>query len=133
VNNSLIAYPEIRKSAYFAVRDSLRDVLGAAEIPQFMWAPGETLTLVPWLLNDTRSSVKGRVTLSVVFGGEKTVLGAAQLEAQPLANAKGAPLSFTIPENAAHKERFTALAQLETEDGGTFVNTYELVIERKRA
>ncbi len=131
VNNSLIAYPQIKKAAWYAVRDSLRDVLGAAEIPKFMWAPGERLTLVPWLLNDTRNGVKGRVTLSVIFRGEKTVLGTAELEARPLANAKGAPLSFTVPADAAHKERFTVVAELEPEDGAAVVNPYELVIEKK--
>jgi beta-mannosidase len=129
VNNSLIAYPQIKKAAWYAVRDSLRDVLGAAQIPKFMWAPGERLTLVPWLLNDTRNKVKGRVTLSVVFRGEKNVLGTAELEARPLANAKGAPLSFTIPADAARKERFTVVAELEPEDGAAVVNPYELVIE----
>lgn len=133
VNNSLIAYPHIRKDAYYAVADSLRDVLGAAQIPKFMWAPGETMTLVPWLLNDTKEAVRGRVTLSVAVGGTEHVLGAADLEAGSCANAKGAPLSFMIPENAAHRERFTVSAFLETDGGETVSNAYELVIEITKA
>ena len=133
VNNSLIAWPHVRKDAYYAVRDSLRDVLGAAEIPKFMWAPGETVTLVPWLLNDTKNGVKGRVTLSAAVNGKTAVLGAADLEAKPLSNAKGAPLSFALPEDAADRDRFTVTASLETESGETAVNTYELVIEKPQA
>ncbi|MBR4743169.1 MAG: hypothetical protein IK082_03125 [Oscillospiraceae bacterium] len=129
VNNSLIAYPNLRKDAYYAVADSLRDTLGAAQIPKFLWAPGETMTLVPWLLNDTREPVKGRVTLSVAIGGEEFPLGTAVLEAKPNTNAEGAPLTFTIPATAAQKQRFTVTAALETEEGEIVTNTYELVVE----
>ncbi len=131
VNNSLIAYPDVKKDAYFAVADSLRDVLGAAEIPKFMWSPGEIMTLVPWLFNDTKNGVRGRVTLSVTVRGKTSVLGTAELEAKPLCHAKGGPLPFRIPDDAENKERFLVAAVLETEDGDQTTNTYELVIEQK--
>ena len=131
VNNSLIAWPERKKDAYYAVRDSLRDVLGSAEIPKFMWSPGETMVLVPWLLNDTRDAVGGTVTLSVLRHGEKTVLGSADLEAKPLGNAKGEAVTWQIPEDAAPKERFTVTAELDRGDGDILANSYELVIETR--
>ena len=131
MNNSLIAYPDVKKDAYFAVADSLRDVLGAAEIPKFMWSPGEIMTLVPWLFNDTKNGVRGRVTLSVTVRGKTSVLGTAELEAKPLCHAKGGPLPFRIPDDAENKERFLVAAVLETEDGDQTTNTYELVIEQK--
>jgi len=131
VNNSLIAWPERKKDAYYAVRDSLRDVLGSAEIPKFMWSPGETMVLVPWLLNDTRENQKGTVTLSVLWRGEKTVLGSADFEAKPLGNAKGEAVTWQIPEDAAPKERFTVTAELDRGDGDILANSYELVIETR--
>ena len=128
VNNSLIAWKDIKKDAYFAVKDSLCDVLGAAEIPKFTWSPGETMTLIPWLLNDTKNVVHGTVTLSVTFRGELTDLGSSYLETDPLCNAKGSPLTFTVPSDAGIKERITVIATLDT---GTekIANSYELVVE----
>ncbi len=131
VNNSLIAYPDFKKDAYYAVADSLRDVLGAAEIPKFSWSAGETMTLVPWLFNDTKKEVRGRVTISVTFGKGSVALGVADLEAKPLCNAKGGALSFRIPDDAAHRQRFTVTAVLETDGGEKIFNSYELVIENK--
>ena len=128
-NNSLIAYPDIRKPAYDAVRDSLRDVLGTAEIPKFAWAPGQTLTVTPWLLNDTREAVRGSVTLSVTFGGRTETLGTAELEAAALTNAHGAPMSFRIPDTAADKERFAVTATLTRADGSITENTFLLVVK----
>ena len=128
-NNSLIAWPNVRKSAYFAVADSLRDVLGAAEIPKFSWSPGETAVLVPWLFNDTLRAVSGRVAISAVFGGTETLLGFSDLEAGPLANAKGSPLCLVIPPDAAPGERFSVVARLKTGDG-EFRNEYELAVAK---
>ena len=131
VNNSLIVYPDVKKDAWYAVRDSLRDVLGAAEIPKFAWAPGESITLVPWLLNDSPEAQEGRVTLTVTVGGETSVVGSADLKAEPLANAKGEPLAFTLPEDLPHKSRFTVTASLEKPDGSVAENAYGLVIFRR--
>ncbi|MBQ7647396.1 MAG: hypothetical protein IJS94_09015, partial [Clostridia bacterium] len=116
VNNSLIAYPNVKKDAYFAVRDSLRDVLGAAGIPKFAWSPGEVMTLTPWLLNDTLKAVSGKVTLSVTFREKTDVLGSVFLETEPNQNAKGAPLCITVPAGAENKEHLTVTALLETPD-----------------
>ena len=131
VNNSLIAYPDVKKDAYYAVRDSLRDVLGAAEIPKFAWAPGETLTLEPWLLNDSPDPQAGRVTLTVTVNGETHVVGSAELSADPLSNARGGPVTFTLPDGIPSKTRFTVTAVLEQPDGRMTENVYELVIEAK--
>ena len=119
----------MKKDAWYAVRDSLRDVLGAAGIPKFAWAPGECMTLVPWLLNDSPAPQTGRVTLSVTAGGKTSVVGSADLEAAPLSNAKGEPLVFTLPKDLPSKARFTVTAVLEQPDGTAAENAYELVVE----
>ena len=131
VNNSLLAYPNIPKPAYFAVRDSLRDVLGAAEISKYAWAPGETFSACPWLFNDTQREVRGTVTLSVTAAGRTKELCRTPLTAPPLANAHGESVSFPLPAHLPSGSHFTVAAVLETECGIRTENSYELFIETR--
>ena len=132
VNNSLLAYPNIPKPAYFAVRDSLRDVLGAAEIEKYAWAPGETFSAVPWLFNDTAKEQKGTVTLKITAGGKNAVICEARLAAPPLANAHGEAAFFRLPDFLPPGGHFVLTAVLETEDGSRFENEYELFIGKEQ-
>ena len=129
VNNSLLAYPAIRKPAYYAVRDSLRDVLGAAEIAKYAWAPGETFSAVPWLFNDTVREERGWVALYITVNGKAEKLCEADLCAPPLSNAHGEAAFFPLPFELSSGDHFLVTAILKTNLGLKAENEYELFIE----
>ncbi len=52
-NNSLVAWPNHPKPAYFAVKAANRPVMVSARVPRFDWARGATLTATLFLLNDS--------------------------------------------------------------------------------
>lgn len=100
-NNSLLAYPNIRKAGYYAVRDALRPVLASARIPQFDWEPGSVFTAKLWLLNDSNESVSDTITATAEIDGRIYPLGEwITAEAAPRTNLAGPTVTLTLPETA---------------------------------
>jgi len=128
VNNSLIGYPNIKKAGYYAVRDSLRDVLGTAKMEKFAYAPGEEFVCEAWLLNDTNSEVSGDLVIWVELDGLKRYLGVSHLTASAQANAKGDKFSFVIPESTASKKHIFVHADLVLSTGEVIRSLYEMVV-----
>lgn len=69
-NNSLLAYPSVKKPAYYAVKNSLRPILASAKIPKFDWTSGETFSAEVWLLNDTVEKTNVKITATLTLGGD---------------------------------------------------------------
>jgi beta-mannosidase len=68
-NNSLVAWPNHPKPAYFAVKEANRPVMLSARIPRFDWARGATLTVTLFLLNDLPIDIPVmQVRVSLVSG-----------------------------------------------------------------
>ena len=67
-NNSLISYPDIKKPAYYAVKNALRSSMPTAKIPKFKWKNGEKIGFELWYLNDSNETVSDTVKVSVVIG-----------------------------------------------------------------
>jgi len=74
-NNALFTYPNEKKPAYYAVRDSLRPVLASARLPKFDWKAGQTFTAQLWLLNDSPDEISDTLTASLLLAGEEIPLG----------------------------------------------------------
>ena len=58
-NNSLLSWPAVERPAYEAVKASLRDQMLSIRIPKLGWAPGESLTVELYLLNDLPAALPG--------------------------------------------------------------------------
>jgi len=127
VNNSLIGYRNIKKSGWYTVRDSLRDVVGTVRMTKFAWARGEEFFCEPWLLNDTLNPVSAELSVSVTIEGEEYTLGTCALDAKSNENAHGTKFSFIIPVNIPDKTRMTVICRY-TVDGSTEENRYEMLI-----
>ena len=57
-NNSLIAWPDVPKPAYWFVQASCRPVAASAAIRRFSYAEGEELECDVWLINDSPGDVE---------------------------------------------------------------------------
>lgn len=124
VNTSLIGYPNIKKSGYFTVKDSLRDIVASAKMPRFDYKAGTDFKCEAWLLNDKNEKVTHTVTVSLEICGQKFELGSSEITAEPLLPGKGCEYTFKIPADVPAKTRFKVHATLENGED----NCYEMVI-----
>ena len=123
-NNSLITYPDIKKPAYYAVKDALRPVTASARIPRYSYTAGDKLEFEVWYHNDTLREDK--VTLKIVLGDK--VLYSSKWETgvlPPMSCRKGLSVSFTLPDHEK-KEFLKVVLETENEDCG---NEYEILFE----
>ncbi len=98
-NNSLLAWPDVPKPAYHAVRAACRPTLLAAAVGRFAWRQGENFRCRISLLNDgpeARAAIG--VTVDIVSGGESLrLLDGLSLRADALCNSRTAEIEGTIP------------------------------------
>ena len=127
VNNSLIGYPNLKKSGWYTVRDSLRDVVGTVRMTKFAWARGEEFFCEPWLLNDTLNAVSAELSVFVTIDGTAYDIGTCTLEAKSNENAHGTKFSFTIPVNIPDKTHMEVECRYVI-DGKVEFNRYSMLI-----
>ncbi|MBQ4051589.1 MAG: hypothetical protein IJD13_08150, partial [Oscillospiraceae bacterium] len=101
-NNSIIAWPDIPKPCYEAVKAALRPQLVSLRIDRHLWWGGETFHADIWLMNDSIGELPaGKVTAYYALGdGELTEWGelkAATLSAQKNRHLGG--IDIALPED----------------------------------
>ena len=97
--NNLIAYPDIKKPAYYAVQSALRPVLPCARIEHFAYHPGDVMRAELWVINDTTESVSRRVEASVTVDGVTTPLTTWESgEVPALGKRLGNTVNFVLPD-----------------------------------
>lgn len=105
-NNSLLSYPAVPKSGYYAVQASLRPVMFSARIPKFDWKGGEVFRAGIWLLNSTQESVSGNVRVTLKIGENELLLLEWNGATAPAnANTEGAQVCCTLPNTDAGEMR----------------------------
>ena len=67
-NNSIVAYPNNPKPAYYTVKNSLKDVVPSARISKFVWENNETFNAEIWYHNDSPETVSDKVTVVIEIG-----------------------------------------------------------------
>lgn len=122
-NNSLISYPDIKKPAYYAVRDSLRPIMPSARVSKFQWESSEKLKIEIWYHNDTAQPVSDTVTVSVTIGNiKKELIKWDTGDVAACSNSEGPCVGLTLP---AVKGESKLLITLST-NGGKYDNSYTL-------
>ncbi|MGN1408699.1 MAG: glycosyl hydrolase 2 galactose-binding domain-containing protein [Eubacteriales bacterium] len=129
-NNSLVAYPNVKKPGYFAVKDSLRDIVPSAKFAKFGWDRGEKFEFETWLLNDGTKSAKGRISAVAELNGVKYYLGFSDVESSANENAKGRCFSFDIPKDTAPKSKLKVTLEFVSDVGEVTENEYVMVVEK---
>ena len=98
-NNSLLAWPDVPKPAFFTVREACRPSFLSTPIRKFNWEPGERIRGRIQLLNDSPRTVTATgVTVSLHCGESIKRLNCTdKLEAPPLRNSPAIPFELTWP------------------------------------
>ncbi len=68
-NNSLLCYPALPKPAYYAVKNSLKNVVPSARLNRFSYKSGDVFSAELWLLNDGDECIEqDEIRVSVEIG-----------------------------------------------------------------
>ena len=122
-NNSLISYPDVKKPAYYAVKNALRSSIPTARFSKFKWKNDEKISFELWYLNDSIEDIKDTVKVSIIIGDK--VVDLLTWETGNVitgTNKQGPTAYYTLPvvENA---DRFTIKLESTT---GLCNNEYQL-------
>ncbi|HEY8665953.1 MAG TPA: glycoside hydrolase family 2 TIM barrel-domain containing protein, partial [Tepidisphaeraceae bacterium] len=98
-NNSLLAWRNTPKRAYFAVAEACRPVLASARIEKMKWKEAEWFTPELWLLNDAPHALPaGRIeALLALDGKEYFLLNWDHPAVEANTNLPGPKLRFKLP------------------------------------
>lgn len=98
-NNSLINWPNEKKSAYYHVANACRPVLASVRIPKFVWRENEDFAFDLFLLNDSYNLIeKVKITVFLQYDDRKVELLAWDCPgAEPFKNIQGPTMHFRIP------------------------------------
>ena len=113
-NNSIVAYPDIKKPAFEAVKDSCRPVLASARFPKFNWYSGDEFRAELALLNDSFKEVGALdINAYVLIDGKKTkVLTWNCPSAEANKNVLGPQAAFVLPD-LSKTDRFDFLLEVD--------------------
>lgn len=121
VNRHLIDFDSEPRPSYYAIKDSLRDVLASAGIPKFIWNAGEVFTADIVLHNDTQVPIQRRIKVTLTIGGVSYELLDWCGTCEPMCNRLAPTVRFKLP-NIEGIRLFTLKTEM---DDGT-VNEYTL-------
>ena len=113
-NNSLLCYPALPKPAYYAVRESLRNVLPSARLERFSYADGDLFSAEIWLLNDSNECAQDTVRVSLMIGDETVRLLDWHTPLSGVAeNVQGHTVKYLLPR-VEGVDHFTLVLEGET-------------------
>ena len=126
-NQSIIAYPTIKKQSYEAVKQACRDVLASARFAKFTWKPNEKFTGKTFVLNDSYKSYEPMtINIKVEFDGKvQHVRTVKSKEVKPNENQFVGNYEFVIPNLGKEIRRFKLI--LEVEGKPEFSSEYSFV------
>lgn len=98
-NNSIVAYPNIKKPSFESVKASLRPVLASAKFEQFTFFAGSQLEFDLWILNDTYAELNsGNVNVYLTIDGEEMKIGHWEFSVvSPNENLEGIRVRYHVP------------------------------------
>ena len=99
-NNSLIAYPNTVKPAYYAVKEACRPKLYSLRIEKFGHTAGEEVFVTPYVINDTGDCIcENTVGIFIEYNGKREQVGEfTHGKAEAYENFAGSRMHFTLPE-----------------------------------
>lgn len=134
-NNSLISYPNVKKPAYYAVKESLRNVMPSARIPKFSWENGEMLSFELWYHNDSTEIVNDEIKAVVRVGEDEYDLLTWETNNIPSGtNKQGPTVNFILPENSNANRITISLISLDKNKNNeyTLIYTYNKPVIKEK-
>ncbi|MBE6411511.1 MAG: hypothetical protein E7036_03035 [Opitutales bacterium] len=126
-NQSIIAYPTIKKQSYETVKQACRPVLASARFAKFTWKPNEKFAGKAFILNDYYKSFDPMtINIKVEFDGKVRNVRTLKSKAiQPNKNEFVGNYEFKIPDLGKEIRRFKLI--LEVEGKPEFSSEYSFV------
>lgn len=122
-NNSLISYPDVKKPAFFAVKNALRSTIPTARIPKFKWKDHEKIGFELWYLNDSTETVSDNVKVSIIIGNETVELLTWETGNVGASVSKQGPTAYYTLPSVENVDRLTIKL---TSTNGLCDNEYQL-------
>ena len=127
-NNSIIAYPNLKKPAFDAVKASLRPILASAKFRRFDYQAGQQLFFDLWLLNDRYKKVEpGKMNVILTLDGKQQKIGSWDFnEVKENQNLEGPMIRYNIPAGTPSQ---LAKISIEVEGNEALNSTYFVMIQ----
>lgn len=124
-NNSVISYPNVKKSGYYAIKESLRPVIASARIQHFEWKSEKLFSTELWLLNNSDCTVSKSITAYIEIDGVKYEQISWNTGAvEPRTNKIGPMINFVLP----HIEKNAIMTLRLKTDDGIGESSYKLIL-----
>ena len=122
---SIIAYPDRPKKAYYVVQNSLKNVVPSARLSNFVYKAGDLLQAELFLLNDSTEDVRDNIEVYFEFDGKREFVTAWDSGAvKANTNKRGIIVQLNIPE-AENQHIFKLILK-----GATGENEYQLLYKK---
>ena len=126
-NQSIIAYPHIKKPAFEAVKAACRPFLFSAKPEKFTWKAGEIFPLQIFALNDSHDTFEPmKVVVKAIFDGKEQLVGNwTSKSVKPYSNLEDPKFEIKIPNMGDKVKRFKIV--VEAEGRKEYSSEYEFV------
>lgn len=126
-NNSIVAYPNIKKPAFHAIAAACRPVLASARFPKFTWFDGDEFSAELALLNDSYDEIEPmRINAFLKINGKKIPVGQWECPApKKYENVIGPKLKFKLPKLGCQRFDFI----LEVENKPQYNSKYSFIVK----
>ena len=126
VNNSILAYPSIKKPAYDAISASCRPVLASARFSKFQWKEGEDFFADIYILNDAFKDIPSlKISVKLKTAQEEVmILNWGSPVSKSNTNVAGPTVRFRLPY-WEKTDRFNVV--LDVENHPEYSSTYTLL------
>ena len=130
-NNSIIAYPNIKKMSFEGVKEALRPSMASAKFWRFDYLAGGTLEFDLWMLNDAYDEIEsGHANVFLTVDGKKEKIGnwnfSKVLENK---NLQGPRIRYDIPGNVPNQ---LAKVSIEINGNEELNSKYYIMIKSRK-
>lgn len=122
--NSLVAWPAVKKDAYFAVKEALRPTILSLELPRNRYLTGDSVNAKVWILNDNGGASEAcEAKVYLCSDGEKKLIATIPVGSiGARQNAVAGEFVLEIDENVS--ERFSIAIECDIPE---YCSVYDLV------
>ena len=112
-NNSILNYPTVKKPAYEAVKNSLRDCMPSARIRKFEWTEGEFFSAELYMLNASPNVITDSIRAYILIDGNK--INGMEIPHQCVVKGDSKSISIAAASILAKVSRDRYMEQLDKE------------------
>ena len=127
-NNSILNYPTVKKPAYEAVKNSLRDCMPSARIRKFDWTEGEFFSAELYMLNASPNVITDSIRAYILIDGNKIkLLQWEGISVKANSNTKGPSVGIKLPRMKSNMFVLRLESNEEVSEYRMIINASEIV------